>query len=202
MEEPVPYLTGRAQHEDPTRARLLDATFACAERFGIGRLTMGDVAKQAALSRQTVYRYFPTKHDLIAAVVHREEERIIQAVRGAVAPFPDLEPALRAAFTTCLRTLRAHPLLDKVLANEPAEILPFLTVEASPVNLGLRLMHEVLAPRAPHAAEATMRRAADVCARAFISYAIVPPEEDLDEVASQLAALIAGGLTCPKGRVQ
>lgn len=185
---------------EAARARILDATFACAERYGLARTTIADVAKQARLARQTVYRYFPGRHALFAALVLREEERIIEAVRAAIRPHGDLRPALEAAFGTCLRTLREHPLLDKVMATEPQELLPFLTVEANPVmSLGMRLAEEVLHTRAPEASPVLVRRAAETCARIFISYAITPPVDDPDEVAAGLADLICFGVTKPDG---
>src|SRR5437868_14920083 len=99
MEDPPLYQVEEPAPEDATRARSLDAVFACAERFGLGRTTMADVAKEARFARQTVYRYFPSRHDLLAALVLREEERLVDRVRTAIAPHSELRPALEAAFT-------------------------------------------------------------------------------------------------------
>lgn len=185
--------TGSA--EDRTRARLLDAAFACAERYGLARTTMTDVADAAGVARQTLYRYFESKHDLWFALVLREEERIIVLVREATAPHDDLRPALEAAFATTLRWLREHPLLDKVMASEPTELLPFLTVEANPVmGLGMRVMDEVFSTRAEHVSPILIHRAAETVARLMISYAITPPTDDADEVAETLAELLCSGL--------
>src|SRR4029077_6808747 len=109
MEETPLYEVEAAAPEDATRFRILDAVFACAERFGLGRTTIADVAKEARLSRQTVYRYFPSRHDLLAALVLREEERLVAHVRTAIEPHAELRPALEAAFTMSLKTFREHP---------------------------------------------------------------------------------------------
>jgi AcrR family transcriptional regulator len=187
--------------EDQTRARILDAAFSCAERYGLARTTMADVAREARMARQTLYRYFPNKHDLFFALVLREEERILAAVREAIAPHPELRPALEVAFLTGLRWLREHPLLDKVMASEPQELLPFLTVEANPVMaLGMRLTEEVFSTRADGASPVLVHRAAETCARLFISYAISSPLDDAEEVAHTLAELLCSGLQKPSGR--
>src|SRR5688572_21054387 len=112
IDHPVP-----ASPEEATRARILDAAFACAGRFGLGRTTMSDVAREAKLSRQTVYRYFPSKHDLLMALVLREEEILLETIRRAVEPHAELRPALEAAFRTILSQMRAHPLLDRLMAT-------------------------------------------------------------------------------------
>ena len=57
--------------DGPTEAieqRLLDAALEAATIHGITRMSMGDVARRAGLSRQTLYRYFPSKDDLINEV--------------------------------------------------------------------------------------------------------------------------------------
>ncbi|UCC23190.1 MAG: helix-turn-helix transcriptional regulator, partial [Planctomycetota bacterium] len=47
------------------RRRLLEATRRCIERLGPERVTLGDVAKEAGVTRPTVYRYFDTGEDLL-----------------------------------------------------------------------------------------------------------------------------------------
>lgn len=194
-EEATIYRLDDRAPEDVTRARILAAAFACAERFGVGRTTIADVAKEARLSRQTVYRYFPNRHELFAALVLREEARMVDGVRRAIAPYEDLSSALQAALVTALRAMRAHPLLDKVMATEPQELLPFLTVEANPVlDLAMRLMEEVFVTRAAGSRPDLIRRAAETCARVLVSYAITPPTEDEHDVARTLARVLCYGL--------
>jgi AcrR family transcriptional regulator len=200
METAATYDAAVPEADDQTRARILDAVFSCAERYGLGRTTISDVAKEARLSRQTVYRYFAGRHELLAALVLREEERLVARVRKAIEPHAELRPALEAAFTTTLQTFREHPLLDKVMATEPQELLPFLTVEANPVmSMGMRLTEQVLATRASQVAERLRHRAAEICARVFISYAISPPDEANEVVAASLAELVCNGLSDHRG---
>lgn len=175
--------------------RILDAAFECATRFGLGRTTMADVAKEAKLSRQSLYRYYPSRHELILALVLREEQTMIEIVRRAMQPHDELEPAMKAAFAAMLRAMRAHPLLDKVLASEPHELLPYLTTEANPVlELSMNVMLQITSERAPHVPASLARRFAETCARVFTSYAITPPSDDPETVAGTLAELFCNGL--------
>ena len=180
--------------EEAAQARILDAAFGCAERFGLGRLTMSDVAREARISRQTLYRYFSSKHDLIMALVIREEQVLMTQVRAAIEPHRDLRPAVEAAFRTILRAIRAHPLLDRVMATEPQELLPYLTVEADPMReMGIRMMEEVFARRCEHVTPIA-HRAAEICSRLVRSYAIEQPDDDPDVVAGELAELVCNGI--------
>src|SRR5207245_9042434 len=94
------------------------------------------------------------------------------------------------------RKLGQNPLLDKVMASDHHEPLPDLPVEANPVmSMGMPLTAQVLATRAGHVPQRLRHRAAEICARVFISYAISPPDEANEVVAASLAELVCNGLS-------
>src|SRR5919108_3579221 len=95
-----------------TPERILHAAFEAIRDFGLPRVTVEDVAQRAGLSRQTVYRYFPSKDELIIALVSREEEKLLDGVRAVFAAHEDLEQALKESMLFVLRYAREHPLLD------------------------------------------------------------------------------------------
>jgi len=39
----------------------MDAAEACFDKYGIAKTTMDDIAKEAGVSRPTLYRWFPTR---------------------------------------------------------------------------------------------------------------------------------------------
>jgi AcrR family transcriptional regulator len=57
----------RAQQAEETRERILDATGRVIAG-GVAFLSIPAVAREAGVSVPTVYRHFPTKHDLLAAI--------------------------------------------------------------------------------------------------------------------------------------
>ncbi|MBV8950773.1 MAG: helix-turn-helix transcriptional regulator, partial [Actinobacteria bacterium] len=72
--------------ETPVRTRILEATFACIAKFGLAKTTMDDAAREAGLSRATVYRYFPGGRDeLVREVVAWEVARFFLRLAEAVA---------------------------------------------------------------------------------------------------------------------
>jgi AcrR family transcriptional regulator len=57
---------------DPqTRERLLDAAWDLVEGNGAGTLALGDVARQAGVSRQALYLHFPNRATLLAEMARR-----------------------------------------------------------------------------------------------------------------------------------
>ena len=54
--------------EELARERLIEAATQCIARAGVPKTTLSDVAKEVGVTRQTVYRYFPSLPDLLTAV--------------------------------------------------------------------------------------------------------------------------------------
>ena len=54
--------------EDDARHRIIAATRACVEKFGAAKTTVSEVATELGVTRQTVYRYYPSHSALLEAV--------------------------------------------------------------------------------------------------------------------------------------
>ena len=52
----------RAVHAEAMSERILEATFACVDRWGIAKTTVEDAAREAGVSRATLYRYLSLIH--------------------------------------------------------------------------------------------------------------------------------------------
>jgi len=88
----------RAESEEATRQRIVEALVALHEEVGPARTTVSAVAERAGVQRLTVYRHFPDEPSMI---------RACSAHWAQLNPLPDLSPAgddpLRACRTTLLR---------------------------------------------------------------------------------------------------
>ena len=177
-----------------TRTRILDATFRSVERFGLSRFTVDDVARTANLSRQTVYRYFDSKDDLVMALVLREEEAFLEGVRAEFETHDQLEAAMRAAIGYCLVAAREHPLLDRLLAAEPDVLLPYLTVRGGALVTRARSALEGLVGARVEVDPQLVRRAADLAVRAVISYTLTPTDDRPEDVARGTAKLLTAAI--------
>ena len=70
----------RPETEYEAERRICTAAFACFKRKGIGRTTMSDVAREAGITRPTLYKYFRNKGDLLLTAIDREALDFAQAV--------------------------------------------------------------------------------------------------------------------------
>lgn len=113
------------------KERLYEAAYACVGRYGLAKTTMEDVAREARLSRATVYRYFPQgKDQLVREVVAWEANRFFMRLTSAVAHHTDLGDLLEATLVFAHRAVEEHEVLQKILETEPDRLLPVLTTES------------------------------------------------------------------------
>jgi len=182
--------------EPSIRQRLLDAALETASINGLAKLSVGDVARRADLSRQTLYRYFPSKDALVAELVVAETTTLMEQVITAAVPHEDPQQALEAALLAALLATREHPLLDRLLRTEPEALLPLLTTDTSPVMSQVRAVVElILAERTPDLAvdAVRMRRFADILTRLLVSYAISAPDDPPEVVAHFVSMFLVHG---------
>ena len=177
-----------------TQERILAAALQAVATFGLSRFTMDDVARLAGISRQSVYRYFESKDALVMALVLREEEAFLDGVRRAHAEHDDLEDAMREAVLFCLRTARAHPLLDRLLGAEPETLLPYLTIRAGGLIGRARSVLVDLASTRAGVDPAMIHPTADLAVRAIISYTLTPADDPPETVAEGLARIMVSAL--------
>jgi len=173
-----------------TRQRILEATYVCVARWGLSKTTVEDAARQAGLSRATVYRYFPGGRDeLVDAVVSwqylRFFGRLYEEVHGATS----LEEVLERGLLFARRQLLEHEVLQMVVQTEPEVLLPKLTVET---NRTVGLISGFLVPYLhehglPEGLE--VHEAADFLARMILSYISSPGHWDLGDP-EQVATLV------------
>jgi len=175
---------------DGPRQRILEATYACVARWGLAKTTVEDAAREAGLSRATVYRYFPGGRDeLIDAVVSWQYllffTRLYEEVHGAAS----LEEVLERGLLFARRSLLEHEVLLKILETEPDVLMPKLTVES---NRTVGLISAFLVPYLHEhgvAPGVDIHEAADFLARMVLSYISSPGHWDLGEP-GQVAALV------------
>lgn len=83
-----------ARSADPSlatrrRRQILDAAMACFSRRGFHRTSMQEICGEAALSAGALYRYFPSKSDIIAAIAE-EDRSAIDPLFAGIAEGPDM----------------------------------------------------------------------------------------------------------------
>jgi len=182
--------------EPTVEERILDATLDVAAIHGLSRLSVGDVAKRAGLSRQTLYKHFTSRDELVSRTVIREAGRIVEQVTAAAALHEGPVASLEAAIIETLHLVRGHPLLDRLVATEPEALLPLLIGGEWGVPEAIRaISQQFIEEQVPGVSETEACSAADMLSRMLISYAVRPPDLPSEMVARFLSTAIVAGLT-------
>jgi AcrR family transcriptional regulator len=118
--DPMPYRrTENVERRLAARhAAIIAAAREAASEGGMAAVQIAPVARRAGIAAGTVYRYFPGKSDLIAAVLAEISEREIGALRRAAANAPGPLSALACAIMSfAARALRQRRLAFATIAE-------------------------------------------------------------------------------------
>ncbi|HVV35843.1 MAG TPA: helix-turn-helix domain-containing protein [Acidimicrobiales bacterium] len=180
----MPVIDLRAREEVTGDDRIVDATLRCVARWGLAKTTLEDVAREAGISRATLYRTVPGgKDNLMALVSAVELNRFFGELHAAVQSATTLEDTIVTGVVTAARHLQHHGALKFMIEHEPEQILPQFAFG----NLD-RLLANVRTFAAPYLEPwlgADAGRGAEWLTRIVLSYACAPSAEfDLTDEAS------------------
>lgn len=103
----------RQQPAEVRRRRILDAAASLLVRQGLHGTSMDDVAAGAQVAKGTVYIYFPSRSELLAALRHRYAEEVANRARSVLRSDRPWKPA---SVTAAAQRLVAE-LTDYLLSN-------------------------------------------------------------------------------------
>src|ERR1700684_828155 len=176
------------------RERLLQATYDCVARWGLGKTPVEDAAREAGVSRATVYRYFPGGRDeLISAVVGWEFARFFLRLYQEVSDADTLEEVMERGLMFAHRALVEHEVLQRILVTEPDILLPRLSTEADQTHSPGAAFLAPFLLRHGMAGGRALGVEADFLARMVLSYISSPGRWDLNDP-EQVALLVRSEL--------
>jgi AcrR family transcriptional regulator len=117
------------------REDIYAAALACFEQQGVRRTLMEDVARQAGVSRPTIYYYFPDKDALVLEVIVRQVREIHRRIREKVSPEGGVEAMIEASLTT-IRLSRENQYLQLLTQPDSAGLTARLA--ESDIVMGLQ----------------------------------------------------------------
>jgi AcrR family transcriptional regulator len=182
----------------PQEQRVIDAVLRCVSRWGVAKTTLDDIAREAGLSRATVYRLFPGGKDAVLhEVATAEVGRFFAAVAARFEAAGDLEELVVAGITEAGQHLLCHTALQYLLVHEPETVLP--RVAFGEMDAVLRAVRAFASPYlARYLAPEDAPEAAEWVARIVMSYVLCPADgvdlADEQSVRKLVRAFVLPGL--------
>ena len=99
---------------------LLEATARILVSEGFDKASTNRIAEVAGVSVGSLYQYFPSKEALVAALIDRHNQKVMQAVRTELAEAVNLpmEHAVRKLVGVAVKAHRIDPKLHRVLSEQ------------------------------------------------------------------------------------
>ncbi len=177
-----------------TRQEIIEATYACVARWGLSKTTVEDAAREAGVSRATVYRNFPGgREELIDAVVAWATLEFFLRLYEQVRDASTLEEVMERGIVFAHRAIVEHEVLQLVLRTEPEKLLPALTVESNRIRDGIAAFLVPYLEQRGVSEGVELDQASDFLARMLLSYMGQPGRWDLEDPA-QVARLVRAEL--------
>jgi AcrR family transcriptional regulator len=114
-------MRARAERQQQTRRRIVEATVALHEEVGPAATTVAEVARRAGVQRVTVYNHFPEEGELFAACQGRFLADHPLPDYGSALALEDPRARVEAALRTLYESYRARePMTGRILRDRSA----------------------------------------------------------------------------------
>jgi AcrR family transcriptional regulator len=176
--------------EDEARRRIVEAATACLDRAGLAKTSLSDVAAEAGVTRQTVYRYFPGLKDILRAVALAGVEEFAGRMERHLATFGTAAEAAVESVVFAVRTLPGEPHMGLLLQAGEADFFTDGVISPLAFSYGARILRNLPVDWAAAgiATDEDLRGLAEVLMRLFLSFLQYPSTPPLTD--DELRALV------------
>jgi AcrR family transcriptional regulator len=162
--------------EEEARRRIVEAATACIDRVGLAKTSLSDVAAEAGVTRQTVYRYFPSLADILSAVALAGVEEFAGRMERHLASFDSAAEAAVESVVFAVRTVPNEPYLGLLLQAGEADSFTAGVTSPLAFALGARILRNLPVdwPAAGVTTDDDLQGLAEILMRLFISFLQYP----------------------------
>jgi AcrR family transcriptional regulator len=163
----------RPRTDDP----VLDAAAACYLRIGVAKTTAVDIARQAGISRATLYRRYPGHEAIFLAVLTRESEEMAADATAHLAGVEDPSERVLEGMMFAIGEIRRRPVHAAAFGGDGAAWAASRAIgEDALRRIGAAGVRPLLAPAVAEGLldEAAMGDLVDWILRVLLSFAAVP----------------------------
>jgi AcrR family transcriptional regulator len=170
--------------EEEARARIIAATLACVDQFGPAKTTLSDVATQLGVTRQTVYRYYPSLAELLGAVAQAGLDNFIERMQAHLATTVTPAEAAIESVVFAVRAIPREPYIGLLFQAGETDVFSRGVTSSMALSVGADILRSVPVDWSEiGVGEHELEGLAEILMRLFVSflqYPSDPPRSDDD----------------------
>jgi AcrR family transcriptional regulator len=176
--------------ENEARRRIVKAATACIDQVGLAKTSLSDIATEAGVTRQTVYRYFPSLADILTAVAEAGAEEFAERMARHLAAFDNAADVAVESVVFAVRAIPDEPYMSLLLQAGEADSFTAGVTSPLAFSLGARILRNVPVDWSAVGvtADDDLQGLAEVLMRLFISFLQYPSTPPLTD--DQLRSLV------------
>ena len=113
---------GMRANPDFAREQILNAALDCYKKLTIHGTGMADIAREAKVTRATIYRHFENRNDVILAVIFRELGGVLDTIKDDVSKELSFAEFVVEMLAVANEKIRISPIFE-LIVNESAMLL-------------------------------------------------------------------------------
>lgn len=125
---------GRRADSDFAREQILDAAWRCYQQNGIFKTSMEHIAREAKVSRTTIYRYFENRDEVLTGVVVKATNAMTMELAERVATTETFAEYLTETLVIVTEIVPTSPVFELML-TEPSAVLSRLCIDSEDLQL-------------------------------------------------------------------
>ena len=118
-------------HSGVSRKAVVDAALKCFRQLGPHKTSMSDIAREAGISRKTLYRMFEDRPALVNQVLFQLLRGMGSKSAGAVAKYSDVKEALIEGSIENIRIAQEEELFQAIILNETSTQMEHFLVQGN-----------------------------------------------------------------------
>jgi TetR/AcrR family transcriptional regulator len=125
---------GRRADSDYAREQILDAAWHCYQQNGIFKTSMEHIAREAKVSRTTIYRYFENRDEVLTGVVVKATDALTQELREHVRSTDTFAEFLTETLVSVTELVPRSQVFQLML-GEPSAVLSRLCIGSADLQV-------------------------------------------------------------------
>ena len=131
--------------EQEKKVKILNAAIKCVNNWGLERLSMADIAKEANVARSTVYMYYKNRDEVIRAALLESAYKFGEKLYSCMAPFTTPQDRVIETMVYGINILPNEPFLAMISSSALSDMVREHTLsDAKGMDIGTAILQELL----------------------------------------------------------